>query len=584
MKDNRLTILKFDAVKPPIFKEVKGKDYVLYGTDKKFYNRYPDFLISLYNESSIHNAIINGKVKYIAGQGWVVDKKVTLSESTEINSWINEVGNESLFSFTEKIAKDRELFGGFCFQPIWNKNERVGLYHIDFSKVRVSADGESFFYTSNWKVAKPQLNKDYKVFSKFDFNKKGKDTLVYFKDYRPDLQDYPLPNYQAGINYISADIDISKFVASNTANGFSAGTIVNLYNGEPEDLSKKKIEKQFKDKFTGSENAGGIVISFNDKDTKGAEIIPISDNGQDNRFINLNEQVKASIFTCHEATNPVLFGVKGENGLSNNADEIRTASEYLQNMYVTPKQRVFIDLINEFAVLNGWSKCLTIRNLTTVKAQLSEQTLLQILDTNELRAIAGYEPIKQDSKQDFSKHESFYNDLRKTGYSDEELEVVEENFIEYNPFTFALTVIDKDILGLIVGNPKVTLTELISLSGYKSKELIKILNTLESEGLITQSNGSYTPTSTEKKSELITVYKYSLRPDAPALKTESRQFCQTLMGINRSYTREQISLLSNKFGTDVWSNRGGWYNNPITHKKQPFCRHIWKSRTVKLKK
>ena len=47
--------------KLPEYKVVNGKDYVMYGEN----NRYPDYLLEMYQRSAKHNAIVNGKVNYI---------------------------------------------------------------------------------------------------------------------------------------------------------------------------------------------------------------------------------------------------------------------------------------------------------------------------------------------------------------------------------------------------------------------------------------------------------------------------------------------------------------------------------------
>ena len=585
MSQNNVVILNFEAHKPPTFKEKKGVDYIQYGIDRPWANRYPDFLIDLYNRSAIHRAIVNGKSKYIAGEGWKVTKELPLSMLTEVNGFINNAGNDSLFELTSKIAKDRELFGGFALQTVWDrKKEKVSIYHIDFSKLRVSEDSETYYYTSDWSVRKPEDNEDYKEFTNFDANKKGDNQIIYYKDYAPNLQEYPLPPYLGGINYISADIDISTFVASNTSNGFNGGTLVNLYNGEPEVDKKRDIQKQFKDKFQGSENAGAVVISFNDPEEKGAEILPLSDNGQDERFINLNEQVRSSIFTAHEATNPVLFGVKSEGGMANNADEIRTASEYLQNTYVSPRQKSIIDVINEICLVNGWEKCLDIQDLEPIKEQISLSTILSDLTVNERRALAGYEPIEEEEstfKHSFAEtNESFFNSLQ-VGYLDEDLEVVSKEFVNYNPFKFAS--VSTNLYNLLIANPDISIKSLARALAIEQTEVDEVLKMLSKEGKINYSNGNIKIPTEEKRSQLITVYKYQERNDVPSAKSGSRDFCRTLMAINRSYTRAQINTITNEFGTSVWNNRGGWYNNPDTGVTTPYCRHIWEARTVKLK-
>src|SRR3569623_359812 len=59
----RMVILNFANDNAPVVKEYSGKDYIQFGEK----NDYSDFIISLYNRSAKHNAIINGKVNYIVG-------------------------------------------------------------------------------------------------------------------------------------------------------------------------------------------------------------------------------------------------------------------------------------------------------------------------------------------------------------------------------------------------------------------------------------------------------------------------------------------------------------------------------------
>lgn len=585
---DNILFLSFDAHKPPTFKEEKNKDYIVWGTDKPFVNRYCDFLIDLRNQSAIHNAIVNGKVKFISGQGFKVADNTSLADKTNVDNWLNNVGEESALEVLKKVADDREMFGGYCIRPVWNKaNDKISYYHVDFSKVRVLKEDKGFAFTSDWESRKPTDNEDYLEFKKFDVNKKEEKTLIYYKDYRPNLQEYPNPPYLAGVNYISADIDISTFVASNTSNGFQGGTLVSFYNGEPDKDAKGSIERDFKKKFGGADKAGGIVLSFNKTDSKAVEITPLTDNGQDERFVNLNKQVRESIFTAHESVNPVLFGVQSEGGLGNSADEIRTASEHFQNSYATPKQQTFNELFNLATFLNGWGKPLAIENLEPIKEQLKLADIMQDLTVDERRALHGYAPLEVEEQKMCShsfKSEGLELALSTTGFEDKDLEVVSYLDSNYNPFTFAVTGLTQDLLSIILGNPSLNIAELSDLLGEDKESLLKRLTLLKNEGLIKESKGKFTPTNEGEKSELITVYKYVLRPDAPALKTESRDFCNTLMTANRSYSREQIDKLTNEFGSDVWSNRGGWYNNPKTKVTTPYCRHMWQGRTVKLKK
>ena len=147
MDKNNILIFNFEAHKPPVFKEAKGKDYVLYGSGKEWRNRYPDYLVDLYNKSSKLNAIVNGKSNYISGRGWIVDGTVThLEDKVKLASFIKSVGNDSLHELTKKISKDEVIFGGFALEVIVNKDGKgLTINHFDFGNIRVGIEEDTYF-------------------------------------------------------------------------------------------------------------------------------------------------------------------------------------------------------------------------------------------------------------------------------------------------------------------------------------------------------------------------------------------------------------------------------------------------------
>ena len=56
----------------PIIEEIRGKDYIEYGTED-WKNLYPQFLIDLYYNSSTHAAIINATAEMISGDDIIID-------------------------------------------------------------------------------------------------------------------------------------------------------------------------------------------------------------------------------------------------------------------------------------------------------------------------------------------------------------------------------------------------------------------------------------------------------------------------------------------------------------------------------
>ena len=79
-------------------------------------------------------------------------------------------------------------------------------------------------------------------------------------------------------------------------------------------------------------------------------------------------------------------------------------------------------------------------------------------------------------------------------------------------------------------------------------------------------------------------YSYNKRDDVsgpPKLPNgRTRDFCDRLLGLNRLYTREEITSISQRLKRDVWKYRGGWYTNPETGVTTPYCRHIWVQQLV----
>ena len=57
--------------------------------------------------------------------------------------------------------------------------------------------------------------------------------------------------------------------------------------------------------------------------------------------------------------------------------------------------------------------------------------------------------------------------------------------------------------------------------------------------------------------------------------TQSRAFCEKLLSLNRTYTRQDIDSISSRVDRDVWRYRGGFYTNPDTGLTTPYCRHEW---------
>ena len=394
----KLIPINFKGYDLPKFKESRKGDWYEYGSERPYKNCYGDFLVKLLNESSKQSTIIDAKTKFIVGKGFVVEKdKLNFQQLALVEGFLrtpNEDGNMN--DLLVKITKDKKVFGGFAMQIRVNAVGKIAsVDHIDFNYIRVGIEENTFYYTSDWKSRSPEKNEDFTEMELFPFDETvttDRNYLIYYKEYRPDLGEYPLPDYIAAIPYLEADAEISNFTLQNIRNNLSSGYLISFANGQPSDEEMSEIERRFKDYATGTDNAGKPLLSFTDQASDHPQIIPIPTNGQDDRFINLNNQITQEIFTAHSIVSPMLFGIKDNTGLGNNADELRTSAELYQNLHIDNEQELLNNLFNEILNYNGLPKCLHIQKIEPVGNPLSESTIVTAMTQDEIREKVGLPP------------------------------------------------------------------------------------------------------------------------------------------------------------------------------------------------
>ena len=128
--------------------------------------------------------------------------------------------------------------------------------------------------------------------------------------------------------------------------------MINFNNGQPTEDEQNHIERKVTQKLQGAKGKKWL-ISFND-DTSNAttiESLPISEASEQYKF--LSEEATRKILIGHKVTSPILFGIKDNTGLGNNAEEIKTASQLWDNLVIRPYQNMILEAINEVLLVNG---------------------------------------------------------------------------------------------------------------------------------------------------------------------------------------------------------------------------------------
>jgi hypothetical protein len=604
--NNHSIITEFASAEIPKFLEKKNQNIVYFGVD----NIYPFELIDLYNDSSTHNAIINGKVGYTVGNG-------LYSEDLEVKKWLSFANiDEDWTSLLKRISLDYELFNGYAIEVI---KTGVGnqYHHIDFANIRVGLDG-GLQYSDEWITDKGLKNGKPKIQYLDRYNPKDQEQkrgVIYHVDYRPNLKYYPLPVYVGSLAEIKTDVQIGDYWLNEVKNGFVGGTLIQHNNGVPETQAEaKEFEETFQDKF-GKATGTKIVHLFAPSKENGSEISNLNGNDLHERYLEMSNRVKESIFIGHRVTNPILFGVK-EAGQLGARNELDLAYEIFTNTYIAERQNTLLRTIKKLAFYEIQKSDIEIIPLKPIDSvDLTSDIILANLTRKEIRDLindqTGLNLVEEVNApaapvalcSHFADDSDISHLFDSIGVSEDDYEEIEAFDIHFDsdgsPMEFATTGqgIIQRVLKAILTNPLIQASGIAGALELTFPQLITSIGILKDSKLIEITGEAINLTPTGKKvAEVIDVpqtevkYKYTLRSDAPALKTESRDFCRKMMGKRKLYSKAEIELLRNDMKTssitdvtDVWLARGGWYRKPDTETSIPYCRHIWKQVIVRKK-
>jgi len=321
MKDKlSFSVFELEKTDMPDAKEVirSGYDYVSWGKD----NRFPQDLYDMYQNSAILQSVINGTADYVFGSG-------VISAFDVVNDKY-----ETLEDVVKRCVFDYLIFGGFAVQLMYKGGKVEAIYWLDFQKCRRSEDEKKVFYSDDWgKYARKAL--EYKAWTPDT----DKGTCIFYYKGHKTRGIYPVPMYIGALKSVKISTEISNFHLNNITKGFASNAIISFNNGEPDEDTKARIEKDVKEKFCGTDNAGSFLLLFNESKENACEIAKIQDDKFDLKYDALSKSVKEDIFIAFRAT-PTLFGLPNENnGFSK--QEYLESFELYNKTVVVPIQKDF---------------------------------------------------------------------------------------------------------------------------------------------------------------------------------------------------------------------------------------------------
>lgn len=389
----------------PQYKESTNQrgGFINFGED----NLMPNYYISLLDRSPKHNAIIHQKAAMIGGNGIV---KNGLSNEA-LNFIANVANDDDLEEIVAKISVDLEVHGAFLLNIVWSK-DRTKIAEINYMNPQtmriVTPDPEypnveQYWISKDWSNTNKPANQPvlYPGFSVKD--RSNPNQLLYCKTYQPGKYFYGVPEYISGARWIEMEYEISDFHLKNIKNGFAPSMFINFPTGIPTDEEMALNDKKLMRQLAGPKGGGKAFITYSEDKDSAPSISPIDTNGNDQKYIDLNDIITEGILGAHRVNDPALFGLSKDTGIFAGQTQILNSLEMFRAQYIIPKQRFIEKCINRLARINGITDRLELNEyeLNFAKMDIAISDILSILQAQ----------ISDDSKK---------NLLVINGYSEED--------------------------------------------------------------------------------------------------------------------------------------------------------------------
>jgi hypothetical protein len=297
-----------------------------------------DAVVMAYNDSTTNATSVNNLADLIFGKGLF-----TTDENLQ-KAFEKIIPQEE----TKRVCFDLKLYGNCAYQVYWNDDHTkiVKMFHIPVQTLRAeklydNTRVEYYYYCTDWKDQRKIKDKiKIPAFGTSD----EKREVLYIKDYSPNLYYYSLPDWVSALQFAIAEAELSNLHINTITNGFLPTLMINFNNGVPAPEERQTIEDLLYSKFTGTNNGGRFMVSFNDDKENQPTITAIQSDNLHDRFKYVAEYAQDRILVGHKITSPLLFGIRtANNGFSSNSDEMKTAYSILQTMTIAPFQNLLIN-------------------------------------------------------------------------------------------------------------------------------------------------------------------------------------------------------------------------------------------------
>ena len=306
---------------------------------------------SAFNVSTTTSACVEGIADLIYGKG-------LYSKNTAFNDVLQKLIPQEE---TKRVSFDLKLFGNAAYQVFWNDEHTkiIKLFHIPIQTIRAEKLNnepkvQNYYYCTDWNDQRKI--KDKKKIPAFGTSNE-KMEILYIKNYFPGLYYYSLPDWVSAMQYSIAEGEISNLHLNNITNGFLPAVMINFNNGVPAPEERQTIEDLLQAKFTGTDNAGRFMLSFNDDPATKPTLDIIQIDNLHEKYEYVANYTQDRILVAHRVTSPLLFGIRTDNnGFSSQSEEMKTAFSIMQTMTISPFQNLILNSLDMALTEGGYNE------------------------------------------------------------------------------------------------------------------------------------------------------------------------------------------------------------------------------------
>ena len=528
---NNINFVQLSSYTSPAISENARSGWVEYGED----NNYFQYLIDRYNGSPTNNAVVSGVIDMIFGKGLdATDSGDNPEGYLQLRKLIKD-------SELKKVINDYYLLGNGAFQVIYNrdKSKIVEVYHMPVECLRAEkcneeGEVEAYYYAYKWSEVRSK--KGVERIPAFGYGGgEEKVEILYFRPYRSGSYYYSPVDYQGALPYAELEGEVANYHINNIKNGLAPSMIVNFNNGVPPEEERDIIESQIKQKWGGSSNAGKFILAFNDDANSAASIEPVQLSDAHNQYEFLSRECQQKVLVGHRITSPMLFGVKDQTGLGNNADEIKTAFQLFDNSVIQPKQEQVIAALDQILAFNNVALNLYFKTLTPIEfTDLENATTTEVVEEEtgvKMSACSMDMPKEYDSMVD---------ELIALGedVDEDQWELVDERDVDYD-----------------------------------AEEALDKMLTFASTGTARPNANSEQDGENVEGTQFLVRYRYD------GSKSPQREFCRKMMTANKVYRKEDILMMDNQAVNAGFGVNGADTYSIWLYKGGARCKHKWVRRT-----